>query len=184
MRVERRESKLVALARQGDPDAFGDLYELYLEEVFRYVRYRINHDLDAEDLTEQIFLKAWAGLAGYRGDVPFKSWIYSIARNAVVDHYRAHKAELPLQERALRLDRNNHPEESALTQESAELLAEAISRQSALHQDVLILRFINGLSTEETARILERSAGAIRVLQHRALKSLKSYLLAGEIVNG
>lgn len=184
MRVEKRESKLVALASKGDVDAFGDLYELHLEEMYRYVRYRINHEQDAEDLTEQVFLKAWAGLSGYRGEVPFKAWIYRIARNTVVDHYRTRKAESPLMEWALPPNGKGQPEESALAQETTQLLAQAISRQSALHQDVLVMRFINGLSTEETARILERSAGAIRVLQHRALKSLKSYLLAGEIVNG
>ena len=100
MRVKKRESKLVALASQGDADAFGDLYELYLEEMYRYVRYRINHKQDAEDLTEQVFLKAWAGLSGYRGEVPFKAWIYRIARNTVVDHYRTRKAESPLPDRA------------------------------------------------------------------------------------
>ena len=184
MRVEKRESQLAARARKGDPEAFGDLYELYLDEVYRYVFYRINHEQDAEDLTEQVFLKAWASLPGYRGEAPFKSWIYRIAHNMVVDHYRARKAEPPLPEKALPVEGNNQPQDDVLAQETAQLLAEAISRQSTLHQDVLVLRFVNGLSTEETARILNRNAGAIRVLQHRALKSLKAYLLAGEIVNG
>lgn len=184
MPAEKREAKRIDLARQGDPEAFGDLYELYLDEVYRFVFYRIDHKEDAEDLTEHVFVKAWTGLSGYRGEVPFKSWIYRIARNAVVDYYRKRKAVSPFQEQAFSLDGDSYPEASALAQETSQLLAEAISRQSPLHQDVLILRFINGLSTEETARILERSAGAIRVLQHRALMSLKSYLLAGEIING
>jgi RNA polymerase sigma-70 factor (ECF subfamily) len=184
MRAEKREAELTARARQGDREAFGDLYELYLEELYRYVFYRINHKEDTEDLTEQVFLRAWASLPGYRGEVPFKSWIYRIARNAVVDHYRARKPEVALEEQALPVDGDNHPQELALAQETRELLAEAISRLSALHQDVLIMRFINGLSTEETARILERNVGTIRVLQHRALKGMKSYLVAGEIING
>lgn len=184
MRAEKRESQLTARARQGDREAFGDLYELYLEELYRYVFYRINHKEDAEDLTEQVFLKAWAGLPSYRGEVPFKSWIYRIARNAVVDHYRARKPELPLEGQELPVDGGNHPQEFALAQERTQLLAEAISKQSALHQDVLVLRFINGLSTVETARILERNVGTIRVLQHRALRSMRSYLVAGEIING
>lgn len=184
MRTKQPESKLVALARRGDPDAFGDLYELYLDELYRYVFYRLNHKEDAEDLTESVFLKAWAGLPGYRGDVPFRSWIYRIARNAVVDHYRGRKAETPLEEQVLPVNDGDHPHEIALGRETAATLAESISKLSDLHQDVLILRFINGLSTEEAARALERDAGAIRVLQHRALKSLKSYLVAEEIVHG
>jgi RNA polymerase sigma-70 factor (ECF subfamily) len=184
MRVDRREARLTERALQGDREAFGDLYELYLDDLYRYVFYRLNHKEDAEDLTEQVFLKAWAGLSSFRGEVPFKSWIYRIARNAVVDHYRMRKPELPVEGQKLPAGGHNHPLDSALAQESTELLAEAISKLSALHQDVLILRFVNGSSTEETARILERSVGAIRVLQHRALKSVKSHLLAGEIING
>ena len=184
MRNRQQESELVARSRQGDAEAFGDLYELYLDELYRYVFFRLNHKEDAEDLTEQVFLRAWAGLPGYRGEVPFKSWIYRIARNAVVDHYRARKPDLPLEERTIPADNGDHPYEMALGREEAASLAEAISRLSALHQDVLILRFINGLSTEETARTMERDVGAVRVLQHRALKSLKSYLLAEEVING
>ena len=183
-RHERRESKLVARARKGDSEAFGDLYEMYLDELYRYVFYRLNHKEDAEDLTESVFLKAWAGMPGYRGEVPFRSWIYRIARNAVVDHYRKRKVELPLEERTILADDGDHPHEMALGREAASSLAEAITRLSDLHQEVLILRFVNGFSTEETARVLERSEGTIRVLQHRALKGLKSAMLAAEVING
>lgn len=183
MPVEQRESQLTARARQGDKEAYGDLYELYLDEIYRYVYYRVNNEADAEDLTEQVFLKAWENLSNYRGDVPLKAWLYRIARNATVDHYRTKKQDIPLEESESFVDKQEQPEEKALNQETALRLNGAISKLSPLHQDVIVLRFVNGYSTEEIAQILERSTGAVRVLQHRALKAIQSFLMAEDIVN-
>lgn len=183
MPVEQRESKLTARARQGDKEAYGDLYELYLDEIYRYIFYRVSNEADAEDLTEQVFLKAWENLSNYRGDVPLKAWLYRIARNTTVDHYRTRKQNIPLDENMSLIDKKDQPEEKALTQETALRLNGAISKLSPLHQDVIILRFVNGYSTEEIAQILERSNGAVRVLQHRALKAIQGFLMVEDIVN-
>ena len=98
MPVEQRESQLTAQALQGDKEAFGDLYEYYLEEVYRYVFYRVSNEADAEDLTEQVFLKVWENLPNFQQRVPFKAWLYRIARNTVIDHYRTRKKNFPINE--------------------------------------------------------------------------------------
>jgi RNA polymerase sigma-70 factor (ECF subfamily) len=183
MPVEQRESQLTARARQGDKEAYGDLYELYLDEIYGYIYYRVSNRADAEDLTEQVFLKAWENLSNYRGDVPFKAWLYRIARNATVDHYRTRKQSVPLDLNEPIMDKQEQPEQKALNRETALRLNGAIAKLSTLHQDVIILRFVNGHSTEEIAQILERSTGAVRVLQHRALKAIQGFLVAEDIVN-
>ncbi|MGB3717608.1 MAG: RNA polymerase sigma factor [Candidatus Promineifilaceae bacterium] len=185
MPVEQREARLTAQALQGNRDAFGDLYELYLEEVYRYVFYRVSNEADAEDLTEQVFLNAWENLPKFLQSVPFKAWLYRIARNTVIDHYRTrNKKNLPMNENVSFVAMDDQPEDKVLAQETTVRLIQAISKLSQLHQDVIILRFANGFSTTETAQIVERNVGTVRVLQHRALKAMQSYLVAEEIVHG
>ena len=181
---EPSESLLVARARQGDKEAFGDLYELYLTEVYRYVFYRVNNRLDAEDLTEQVFLKAWKNLSEFRGKTSFRSWIYRIAYGTVIDHYRTRKPVVVLDENNSPEVEDPLPEEQIINQEKADLMASVIRQLAPLQQHVLILRFINGFSTEETAEIVDRSAGAVRVIQHRALKTMQALLVKEGMVNG
>lgn len=183
MPVKQREAHLTARARQGDKEAYGDLYEMYLDEMYRYVYYRLSDEAEAEDLTEQIFLKAWENLPTFRGVVPFKAWLYRIARNTIIDRYRTRKPNLPLEENLSLVDENDQPEQQVLAQETSLRLREAISKLSPSHQDVIILRFVNGYSAAEIAQILERSAGAVRVLQHRALNAMQSYLVTEDITN-
>jgi len=183
MPVDHREAQLTAQVLQGSKDAFGDLYELYLDNVYRYVFYRVSNEADAEDLTEQVFLKVWENLPKFQQKVPFKAWVYRIARNTVIDHYRVRKTRLPIDENVSSAAAGEQPEEKVLAQESAARLTKAISNLSPLQQDVIILRFANGFSTKETSHILDRSVGTIRVLQHRALRVLQSFLVAEEIVH-
>jgi RNA polymerase sigma-70 factor (ECF subfamily) len=180
---EPSESLLVARARQGDKEAFGDLYELYLTEMYRYVFYRVNNQLDAEDLTEQVFLKAWKNLSEFRGKASFRSWIYRIAYGTVIDHYRTRKLVVALDENNSPEVEDPLPEQQVINQEKADLMAYGIRQLAPLQQHVLILRFISGFSTEETAEIVDRSAGTVRVIQHRALKAMQALLLKEDMVN-
>lgn len=184
MPLEPNESRLTARARQGDREAFGDLYELYLDELYRYVFYRVNHRLDAEDLTEQVFLKAWEKLSHFRGEIPFRSWLYRIAHNTVIDHYRTRKQTDPLNEANSPIDPAASLETRVLDQEETNRIVTLIARLAPLQQHVLLLRFIVGLSAEETAQVLDRSAGSVRVTQHRALKEIQALLQTEDIVNG
>jgi RNA polymerase sigma-70 factor (ECF subfamily) len=183
MPIEQDEAVLTARARRGDKEAYGDLYERYLDAIFRYIFYRVGHHHDAEDLTEQVFLKAWESIDRYREEVPFKAWVYRIAHNMVIDHYRGRKDVIELGENSDIPEKKAGMEEKLLLEERSTTLAKAISRLSAQHQHVLVLRFINGFSVREVAQILDRSEGAVRVLQHRALKAARAFLTAEEITD-
>src|SRR6266498_4338075 len=93
------ESHLVDQAKSGDPEAFARLYDTYVERVTRYIYFRVSEESDMEDLVSQVFLKAWENLDRYRmGSSPFLAWLYTIAKNLVIDHYRTKKHTLPLEE--------------------------------------------------------------------------------------
>lgn len=172
------EEALVRRAASGDAEAFGDLYARHLDEIYRYVFYKIGSEKQAEDLTEQVFLSAWEAIDGYeaRGH-PFSAWLYRIAHNAVVDHYRAKKEERPLDAVAFRLaDETLGPEETLLRKAEVSRLLDALRELSDEKQDLILLRFVEGLSHSEVADILGKSEVACRVMQHRALASLSEIL--------
>lgn len=171
------DERLISLCKQhGDADAFALLYDRYVDRIYRYIYYRIgNHD-DVEDLTAAVFVKAWRGLDKYhdRG-VPFLAWLYRIARNVVVDHHRSIKAEFVDIETQFSLPSDEStPEEHLLHHSQLEFVLKAMGELDAIQQEVLTLRFIMGMSHKETADILDRKTGAIRVIQHRALHALRT----------
>jgi len=176
--ARQTEQALVRRAASGDAEAFGDLYARHLDEIYRYIFYRVGSEKLAEDLTEQVFLSAWEAIDGYeqRGH-PFSAWLYRIAHNAVVDHYRTRKEERPLEAVAFRLaDESLGPEETLLKKTEVSRLLNALRELSDEKQDLILLRFVEGLSHSEVAEILGKSEGACRVMQHRALGSLSEIL--------
>lgn len=184
MASERKESKLVARAVKGSADAFGDLYEMHVSAIYRYILYRVADPQDARDMADEVFLKAWSGLSGYRpGETPFRGWLYRISHNLVIDHYRSRKEVEPLGDRDDLVDDLPNPERQLVQQEEVERLAANIARLPPDYQQVLVLRYIEGLSTTQVAAILKRSDGAVRVLLHRALKKMTS-LMVGEEKSG
>jgi RNA polymerase sigma-70 factor (ECF subfamily) len=174
-----QEAALVERAIVGDADAFGELYLLHLDAIYRYIRYRVGDARDAEDLTEQVFLNAWKALSGYkRRRDPFASWLYRIAHNVVVDYHRRRKpvASMPPQEEVDREYQRPTPLEQVIGAEEAAALATAIAQLSEDQQQVIILRFIEGLKHAEIARIIGKSEGACRIIQYRALVALNQLL--------
>lgn len=170
------DQELLSRALQGDADAFGDIYERYLDEIHRYVYFRVADRFEAEDLTETIFLKAWEALPRFRSeDVNLRAWLYRIAHNAVVDHYRTHKpaSELPLEQAR---DTSPLPEHHLQTLEQHERLADLIRSMDANLQQVIVCRFANGMSHAETAEVMGIKEGHVRVLQLRALQKLRELL--------
>jgi RNA polymerase sigma-70 factor (ECF subfamily) len=173
-----REDELVCRAAGGDAEAFGDLYERYLDSIYRYVFFRVRDEKRAEDLTEQVFISAWEAIERYepRG-YPFSSWLYRIAHNAVIDHYRTDRDEKPLDAVAFTLaDESLGPEETLIKKREVLRLLEAIAELSEEKQRLIILRFVDGLSHAQVAQILGKSEGACRVTQHRALAALSEIL--------
>ena len=176
--IEMSEEQLIQRAQRGDAEAFGELYQQHLAAIYRYVFYRVGHVAEAEDLTETVFLKAWEALDHYRQrDVPFSAWLYRIAHNAIIDRYRRDHETLALDEQTDLPAEADDPEDYLAEAETTEVLIKALAQLSADHQQVLVLRFINGLNHADTSRVLGRSEEAVRVLQHRALKALRTILM-------
>jgi RNA polymerase sigma-70 factor (ECF subfamily) len=183
MRMQSRtpasdESELIRQAKQGDGEAFGELYMLHLDGIYRHIFYRVESAMEAEDLTEQVFVKAWQAIKRYRPEgPPFSAWLYRIAHNLVIDHYRTRKDVAPLDSVSFSLtDEAMGPEELLTKESEVARLREALGQLSQEQQQLLHLRFIEGLSHAHVARILDRSVGAIRVMQHRALAALNGIM--------
>jgi RNA polymerase sigma-70 factor (ECF subfamily) len=177
------ERNLVSHAVKGDQHAFGTLYEMHLDAIYRYVYLRVGEAALAEDMTEEVFVKAWEALPGFRPmKSPFTSWLYRIAHNLVVDHYRRESrvgvaAELnPEAQPDLALS----PEDILVEQENIAALAAAIKQLSDEEQQVIVLRFVEGMPHLQVAEVIGKSAAASRVIQHRALTALANHLGKGE----
>lgn len=172
------EIKLVVRAINGDSDAFSILYGYYQDAIYRYIFVRVGNALEAEDLTEDVFVRAWEALPHYHlTQHPFKSWLYRIAHNLIVDHHRKRKPvglideELQPNTAAVSL-----PEEIVELNQESHVLAAAIRQLGEEEQLVVVLRFVEGLSHREVAEVIGKSEAASRVIQHRALLALNRYL--------
>lgn len=172
---------LVRKASAGDKEAFADLYERHLEAVFRYFFYRLGHREDAEDLAEQLFLKAWQAIGQYdfRG-APFSSWLFRIAHNMMVDHHRARHEVEPLDEEIEIEDQDTGPAELAIQRAEARRLSDALAQLGPVEQSVVALRFLEGLDHRKVAGIIGKSEVATRSIQSRALARLAVILGDGE----
>lgn len=166
------ERELIQRAKAGDQEAFGELYERYVDRVFRMIRLRVSTEVTAEDLTSEVFMKAWDGLDGYRErGYSFGAWLFRIARNLVIDHYRTAKESQPLEE-AERESTTGGVEDSVARRELAEQIQGKLSALTEDQRAVLELKFLMGLSTDEVGRALGKRQGAVRALQMRGLQAL------------
>jgi RNA polymerase sigma-70 factor (ECF subfamily) len=169
-----QECELIKAAQRGDPQAFAALYRSHVDRIYRYVLYRVETDLIAEDLTSDVFIRALEGLASYEcGPTPWIAWLYSIANARVIDHYR----------RSERLSQKEVLEETTVSVDpdldtnimgefSQEVIQDALQRLNDEQQQVIIFRFIEGYSLEKTAELLGKTIGAVKTMQHRALASM------------
>ena len=173
--------QLVAQAIQGNKDAFGDLYERFLDEIYHYVFYRVERQEEAEDLTELIFLRAWQALEkNPPREIPFRLWLYRIAHNAVIDHYRTRKDTLALDEAPTLATPHGSLEYLVGQREEQALLDRTMLQLKAEHQQILTYRFFAGLTHREIALVMDRDEQAVRALQYRAIKALRNLLVAQE----
>jgi RNA polymerase sigma-70 factor (TIGR02952 family) len=173
---------LVLQAKAGDADAFGQLYELYLDRIYRYIYYRVTDEQTAEDLISQVFIKAWEKLDGYQpSGTPFVAWLYTIAHNTVIDHYRTRKETVDIDSTIALVSDAPSPHEQAELHFEADYLRAALHTLTSEQQQVVVLKFISGLRTEEIAAQLHKSEGAIRAVQMRALQALARQMEKDEV---
>ncbi len=177
--IEFNEEEMLLLASQGDRDAFGRLYERYVDRIFNYVYYRTGNLHDAEDLTARVFQRAMNHIHNYtdRG-VPFSAWLYRIAHNLVANWHRdrSRKQEIPLEDLPILPSRGDHPEKDLVRSQEQEALLKLIRGLPAERQHLLILKFVENLSNAEIGAIMGRSEGAIKSLYHRTLLALRDQL--------
>lgn len=171
------ERECVERAARGDATAIGDLYRRYAPAIFRYLFYRLGDRDVAEDLTSEVFVRALEALPRYRvRGRPFSAWLYRIARARVADHYRGRRRH-PLVPLVPDTPADGaDPDAQAESQLTAAALRRAIVQLTPLQQQVVVLRFLEGLSHRAVAQIVGRSEGAVRVLQYRALAALRRLL--------
>jgi len=175
--AEPEDFELISQAKEGEIDAFGVLYERYIDLIFRYLRCRVSETQTAEDLAEVVFLKAFESLDRYHEEGwPFSAFLYQVARNQLADHYRRQREEVPLEEvqdleaTGENEDRSRGPDERILA------LQDALEKLSEDYQEIIRLRILLEIPTPQVAAFLNRSEGAIRVQLHRALKALRKKL--------
>ncbi len=166
--------QLVKKAQKGDRPALGKLYELFLDRIFRFVRFKVSTAEDAEDITQETFMKMWRGLKSYRDDgPPFEAWLYKIARNSVIDYYRKRKSAVPLDAIGQIADRGKTPEEITIASIGRDEALKALRKLNPDYQEIIIHKFIQEKDAGEISAIMDKPAAHIRVLQSRALNALR-----------
>jgi RNA polymerase sigma-70 factor (ECF subfamily) len=173
---------LVELARGGDAEAFGLLYDHYHVSVHRFVYYRVGSVALAEDITSETFFRALRGMSSFRWQgKDFGAWLMTIARNLTTDHFKAGRTRLELatEDMSPHDEATDGPEGAVLASLTNQVLLEALQELPHEQQECLIMRFLQGLSIAETARVLGRSDGAVKQLQLRGVRSLAKLLPEG-----
>ena len=182
----KRVRALVDRAQKGDRDALEELYLIHFDRIYSYLHVSVGNRHDAEDLTTQTFLKMLESIGRFRWQsAPFSAWLFRIAHNLAMDHFRARRRWQPEEE---------VPEPPGEEEPAAELVAmQTIGRESMLkliedlspeQQQVLTLKFVFNLPNAEVAAILDKTEGAIKSLQHRALVSLQKQIERHEVQPG
>ncbi len=171
------DKNLIEKAIKGEASAFGLLYDKYQPQIYRFIYLKVGLREEAEDLTHQVFLKSWQNIENFNFQgFPFSSWLYSVARHQVIDFYRTKKTSIVLEE-IVELKTNDPSAEEALDSEVIlEKVKKAIAQLGDEQQDVIILRFIEDFSLQEVASILDKTEGAVKLLQHRGIKNLRKIL--------
>jgi len=174
----QNEENLVQRAKQRDQKAFAQLYEEHFDRIYRYVVLRIGDKMEAEDMTQQVFLNALQSISSFKWKgVPFAAWLFRIAHNQVVDYLRKKKkrAAAPLDESLVSSD--NNPQLIVEHSLDIEQLLLATRQLTEAQREVISLRFAGGLSVAQVAKVMDKSQGAVKALQHSAIVALRKVLL-------
>jgi RNA polymerase sigma-70 factor (ECF subfamily) len=173
------DAELVRLAQQGNSHAIGTLYDRHQPHIYRFVWSRVRHQQTAEDMTGEIFTRMVTNLSGYQiTGIPFRAWLYRIARNLIVDHFRQHSERLPLPLDAVEnMTEETDSMDSLLQQKiTVEYVEQALDRIDPEQREVVVMRFLVGLPLKEVALTLDKTVPAVKSLQHRGLAALRMAL--------
>jgi len=175
------EESLVRRAQNNDQEAFAQLYEEHFDKIYRYLALRVGNEMEAEDMTQQVFLNALQSISSFRWKgVPFSAWLFRIAHNQAVDHLRRRtkRASVPLNESLV--SSGDSPHSATERKIDIEQLLAATRRLTEAQREVISLRFTSELSIAQVARIMGKSQGAVKALQHSAIVALRRTMLVTE----
>ena len=174
---------LVAQFKAGDQNAFSKILEKYNPRIFRYVKRNVKNDEDARDITQDIFIKVFKALSNWEPRAAFQTWMYTVARNRCIDHFRAHSRRTTYslgdddeQFDIVATNLRSNPEKMAREGEIGMYIRDALAKLSAKQRDVFILYHYEGLRIKDIAEALGISEGTVKVHHHRAMKKLQDIL--------
>lgn len=169
-------------SKQGEQEAFGEVFNYFADRIYRFVKFKINDQVVAEDILQEVFLKAWLGLARLpEQNLNFSAWLYKIASNTVNDHFRRQYRipDIVALESVAEISEDQNGSaigDSLDTDLAIRTVTKAFQHLPAQYKQILELRYIQDLTLEETAEILSKTNLAVRLLQHRALKKLREVI--------
>ncbi len=166
------ETALILEAKNGSEQAFGQLYELYFDKIFKFIFFRVSHKEAAEDLTEEVFIKAWTSIKTVKED-SFNGWLYQIAKNKVIDYYRQKKTTVDIEEISHILESEEDLNEEVNTLLDRKMFMAALKQLTPEQQIIIKLKFIEDMDNDEISDLISKSEGSIRVIQHRAIIKLQ-----------
>ncbi len=179
----QEEQSLVNQAQKCNQEAFAKLYEQNFDKIYRYISLKVGNNTEAEDMTQQVFIKALQSISSYKWkDVPFSAWLFRIAHNHVIDYYRkqSRQSTAPLYD-YMAID-NCSTEKSIEDKEDIEKLLIASKKLTPAQQEVIALRFAGELPIAEVARIMGKTQGAVKALQHSAIVALRKLMMVDKNV--
>jgi len=183
--AEREEDAVLARrAGSGEAEAFGVLYDRYVDAVYRYVFYRVRNEAEAEDVTSDVFMRALRAIPKYEPRQAFLAWLYRIARNAVIDRSRRQAARQQVSfEDALahpNADQVVNPDAGLLAGSDASVVRVAMQQLTPLQQEILVLRYVEGYDTKTISKLVGKRDGTIRGIEFRALSALRALIPSRE----
>jgi RNA polymerase sigma-70 factor, ECF subfamily len=169
-------AQVLVQAQAGSDKALTALYNQYFERIYRFIFYRVSHKETAEDLTEDVFIKAFKNLRTLEQAAAFEGWLYQIARNLVIDYYRSKRAVVPLEEIENTLEYETNIVDLVNLQTEQTIFIKLLKELSPEQQQVIKLKFLEDIDNASIAEIMKKTEGAIRVIQHRAITRLKELI--------
>jgi RNA polymerase sigma-70 factor (ECF subfamily) len=174
--IELSDEIALTQAAKGDQEAFGVLYQRYVNRIYNYIYYRTGNIYDAEDLTAKVFFRAMRHIPNYKyRGLPFSAWLYRIAHNLVANWHRdsSRRKEIPLEETIVEKNQVEYPEQKLVHLEERDNLLHILRGLPSERQQLIILKFVEQFSNAEIGKIMGKSEGAVKSLYHRTLLSLR-----------
>ena len=183
--AEREEDAALARrAGRGEAEAFGVLYDRYVDQVYRYTFYRVRNEAEAEDVTSEVFMRALRAIPKYEPRQAFLAWLYRIARNAIIDRSRRQASRKQVSfEDALahpNADQVVNPDEGLVAGSDATAVRRAMQQLTPLQQEILVLRYVEGFDTKTISKLVGKRDGTVRGIEFRALNALRALIPSRE----